>query len=82
MKKQLVTLLFTFIFCLTAVAPGFAANVNIPACFSAYNEYNKTRDIADLNKNYALIPEENRADKCIKCGMCLSSCKFGAIVKK
>ncbi len=31
MRKQLVTLLFTFIFCLTAVAPGFAANVNIPA---------------------------------------------------
>ena len=31
MRKQLVTLLLTFIFCLTAVAPGFAANVNIPA---------------------------------------------------
>ena len=31
MRKQLVTLLFTFIFCLTMVAPGFAANVNIPA---------------------------------------------------
>lgn len=31
MRKQLVTLLFTFIFCLTAVAPGFAATLNIPA---------------------------------------------------
>lgn len=31
MRKQLVTLMLTFIFCLTAVAPGFAANVNIPA---------------------------------------------------
>lgn len=31
MRKQFVTLLLTFIFCLTAVAPGFAANVNIPA---------------------------------------------------
>ena len=31
MRRQLVTLLLTFIFCLTAVAPGFAANVNIPA---------------------------------------------------
>ena len=31
MKKQLVTLLLTFIFSLTTVAPGFAANVNIPA---------------------------------------------------
>ena len=31
MRKQLVTLMLTFIFCLTTVAPGFAANVNIPA---------------------------------------------------
>ena len=31
MKIQFVTLLFTFIFCLTMVAPGFAASVNIPA---------------------------------------------------
>ena len=31
MRKQFATLLFTFIFCLTSVAPGFAANVNIPA---------------------------------------------------
>ena len=31
MRRQLVTLLLTFIFCLTAVAPGFAANGNIPA---------------------------------------------------
>ena len=31
MRKHLVTLLLTFIFSLTAVAPGFAANVNIPA---------------------------------------------------
>ena len=31
MRKQLATLLLTFIFCLASVAPGFAANVNIPA---------------------------------------------------
>ena len=31
MRRQIVTLLLTFIFCLTAVAPGFAANGNIPA---------------------------------------------------
>ena len=31
MRRKLITLLLTFIFCLTAVAPGFAANVNIPA---------------------------------------------------
>ena len=31
MRKQLATLLLTFIFCLTSVVPGFAANVNISA---------------------------------------------------
>lgn len=31
MRKQLATLLLTFIFCLTAVVPGFAADANIPA---------------------------------------------------
>ena len=34
MKKQLITLLLTFIFCLTAVAPGFAANVNVCPAFA------------------------------------------------
>lgn len=31
MKKQLATLLLTFIFCFTAVLPGFAADANVPA---------------------------------------------------
>lgn len=31
MKKQLMTLLLTFIFCVTAVVPGFAANMSLPA---------------------------------------------------
>ena len=31
MKKQLATLLMTFIFCCTAVMPGFAADLNLPA---------------------------------------------------
>ena len=30
MKKQLTTLLFTFVFCFTMVMPGFAAEVNVP----------------------------------------------------
>ena len=31
MRKQLITLMLTFVFCVTAVVPGFAANVNVPA---------------------------------------------------
>ncbi len=48
--------------------------VNIPACFSAYNEYNKTRLKEDFVKNYIVIPEEKRASSCISCGACVSYC--------
>ncbi len=50
------------------------AGVNIPACFKAFNEYNKTRDIADFNKEYKLINEEMRAHNCIECGACSEKC--------
>ncbi len=50
------------------------AGVNIPACFTAYNEYNKTRDTEDFKKEYALIPDEKRAHNCIECGVCTKHC--------
>ena len=50
------------------------AGVNIPACFTAYNEYNKTRDTEDFKKEYALIPDEKRAHNCIECGACTKHC--------
>ncbi len=50
------------------------ANVDIPACFKAYNEYNKTRDTEDFKKAYDIIPEEKRADLCINCKACESRC--------
>lgn len=50
------------------------AGVNIPACFTAYNEYNKTRDTEDFKKEYALIPDEKRAHNCIECGACTRHC--------
>ena len=50
------------------------AGVNIPACFKAYNEYNKTRDTEDFKKEYALIPDEKRAHNCIECGACTKHC--------
>ena len=31
MRRQFITLMLTFVFCVTAVVPGFAANVNVPA---------------------------------------------------
>ena len=50
------------------------AGVNIPACFKAYNEYNKSRDTEDFKKEYALIPDEKRAHNCIECGACTKHC--------
>ncbi len=50
------------------------AGVNIPACFAAYNEYNKSRNTDDFKKSYLQIPEEKRAHSCIECGACVSHC--------
>ena len=49
-------------------------SIDIPACFSSFNEYNKTREIFDLNKSYLLIPEEKRAHNCIDCKKCMEHC--------
>ncbi len=48
--------------------------INIPLNFSTFNEYNKTREKDDFTKLYSAIPEEKRADCCIKCGACVSNC--------
>ena len=50
------------------------ANVDIPLNFKAYNEYNKTRERADFDKEYALVPDNKRATLCIECGVCKSHC--------
>ncbi len=50
------------------------AGINIPACFKAYNEYNKTRDTSDFEKHYALINEEQRAKHCLDCKACVEKC--------
>jgi predicted aldo/keto reductase-like oxidoreductase len=50
------------------------ANVDIPACFSAYNEYNKSRDTDDFKRSYIKIPFERQAHNCIGCGVCVSHC--------
>lgn len=50
------------------------ASVNIPACFSAYNDYNKSRDTDDFKRAYFKINDENRAHNCIECGACVSHC--------
>ncbi len=57
-------------YCVTECPKG----IDIPSCFASYNEYNKTREIEDLNKTYLLIPEEKRAHNCIDCKKCMEHC--------
>lgn len=60
-------------YCVTDCPSG----VDIPACFKAYNEYNKTRKPSDLKREYALIPEDARAESCINCRGCIEHCPQG-----
>ena len=57
-------------YCVTECPKG----IDIPSCFSAYNEYNATREIIDLNKTYLLIPKEKQAHNCIDCKKCMEHC--------
>lgn len=50
------------------------AGINIPACFKAYNEYNKTREKSDFESNYVLINKEQRAKHCLDCKACIEKC--------
>ncbi len=50
------------------------AGINIPGCFKAYNEYNKTRDKKDFTAHYSPINEEQRAQNCLDCKACIEKC--------
>lgn len=50
------------------------AGINIPACFKAYNEYNKTRNRADFSEHYSKINENQRAVNCLDCKSCIDKC--------
>lgn len=50
------------------------AGVDIPACFSAFNEYNKTRNSDDFRNAYSVIPEDKKSNLCIDCKSCVERC--------
>jgi predicted aldo/keto reductase-like oxidoreductase len=53
------------------------SGVNIPKNFSVYNEYNifvTPNTEKELKARYNVVPQEERADKCVECGKCESHC--------
>jgi predicted aldo/keto reductase-like oxidoreductase len=54
------------------------AGVNIPRCFSAYNNYN----MFPGDESYKYIPEKERATSCVQCGKCETHCPQGIKIRE
>ncbi len=48
--------------------------INIPAIFALYNQYKVTNSAFHLKIYYETLSENEKADKCIKCGLCNKNC--------
>lgn len=48
--------------------------INIPAAFSLYNQYKSTQNKLLFSIYYDSLSENERPDKCIKCGLCNKNC--------
>ena len=53
---------------------GCPVGIDIPKQFLMYNQYKATGRGDRLVTSYESIKEENRADKCINCGICKNKC--------
>lgn len=51
--------------------------INIPAAFSLYNQYKTTNNKMLFSIYYDSLAEDERPDKCIKCGLCNKNCPQG-----
>ncbi|MDT8715151.1 aldo/keto reductase [Clostridium sp. 19966] len=54
------------------------AGVNIPRCFSAYNNHS----MFPGDESYSWIPKEQNASNCVKCGKCETHCPQGISIRK
>ncbi len=48
--------------------------INIPALFALYNQYKVTNNKMFFKIYYETLAESEKADKCIKCGLCSKNC--------
>ncbi len=48
--------------------------INIPAIFSLYNDFKRSGDKNTFKFRYSVLNEDERADKCISCGLCNRNC--------
>ena len=53
---------------------GCPVGIDIPKNFLMYNQYKSTNRKDRFVLAYESIKEENRADKCINCGICKTKC--------
>lgn len=53
---------------------GCPVGIDIPKNFLMYNQYKATNRKGRFTLAYESIKEENRADKCINCGICKTKC--------
>ncbi len=48
--------------------------INIPALFALYNQYKVTNNKMLFGIYYETLADDEKADKCIKCGLCSKNC--------
>ncbi len=53
---------------------GCPVGIDIPKIFNIYNQYKADNKKDNFISEYESIKEENRADKCISCGICKPKC--------
>ena len=49
-------------------------DINIPAAFSLYNQYKVVKNKMMYSIYYETLADEEKPDKCIKCGLCSKNC--------
>ncbi|MBO7611619.1 MAG: 4Fe-4S dicluster domain-containing protein [Elusimicrobia bacterium] len=53
---------------------GCPLGIDIPKNFNIYNQFKADNKKENFISAYESIKEENRADKCVSCGICKSKC--------